>query len=79
MDSSGAPHAAVEDGVFADRRLVAEVVVGAVGADVVAAAAVVVVQHTGLTMTFAGSAEAGSCLAGCPRVDSTSDPARRRC
>lgn len=76
MDSSGALHAAVEDGVSADRRLVAEVVVGDVAADVAAAAAVV--QHMDPTTTFAEAAEAGSCLADCPRVDSTSDPARRR-
>ena len=74
MGSSGGLHAAAEDEASADRRPVVEVVVGHVGA--VAAA---VEQHTGPTTTFAGAAEAGSCLADCPRVDSTSDPARRRC
>lgn len=74
-DSSGALHADVDEGVFDDRRLAAVVVVAAAAAVVVA----IVVQHTGPTMIFAGVAEAGSCLADCPRVDSTSDLVRHRC
>jgi hypothetical protein len=69
--SNGALHADVEE-VSGDRRLSVEVV-AAVGV------AAVVVQHTGPTRIFAGVAEAGSCLADCPRVDSTSDLARHRC
>jgi hypothetical protein len=70
MRSSDALHAGVVVEASADRRLVVEEV---------AAAAAAVVQHTGPTTIFAGAAEAGSYLAGCPRVDSTSDPVRHRC
>jgi hypothetical protein len=72
-DSSGALHADVDEEVFGDRRLA--VVVVAAAAVVVA----MVVQHTGPTRIFAGVAEAGSCLAGCPRADSRSEPGRHRC
>jgi hypothetical protein len=74
MDSSGALHAGVEDEAFADRRLAVEEVAAA-GVDAAAA----MEQHTGPTRIYAAAAEAGSCLAGCPRADSTSDPVRRRC
>ena len=79
MDSTGALHAGLEDEASADRRLVVEVVAADVAGAGVAAAAAAVQEHTGPTRIFAGAAEAGSCLADCPRVDSTSDPARRRC
>jgi hypothetical protein len=71
MGSSDALHAGVVVEASADRMLAVE--------EVAAAAAAAAVQHTGLTTIFAGVAEAGSYLAGYPRVDSTSDPARHRC
>jgi hypothetical protein len=74
MDSNDALHAGAEGAAFGDRRLAVEEVAAAA-----AVVAVVVVQHTGPTRIFAEVAEAGSCLADYPRVDSRTGLARHRC